>query len=461
MPANPQVRARVLLVDDDEELRELVTKALEGPAFSVAAVAGGTEALGLLGEHDFDAILADVTLAGMSGIELCARVAGTRPDIPVIIITGHGSMDTAIAAIRAGAYDYLTKPLSIPALSIALHRAVGHHQIQREVRRLREVVEGGRRRSRLLGESPAIRRVCDLVDRVAASPISVLITGETGTGKELVARALHARSPRPDGPFIAINCAAMPPALLESELFGHVRGAFTDATRDHAGLLCQARGGTLLLDAIGDMPREMQRKLLRALPEREVRPVGGGAEVSFDVRLLSATSRDLESAVAEKRFRDDLYYRIAVVVIAVPPPRARGDDALLLAQHFLRGQAARSGKEVASISPEAARKLLEYDWPGNVRELENCMGRAVALARFSEICVDDLPDKVRLHESARFVIDTTNPAELIPMEEMERRYLQRVLAAVGGNKSHAARVLGLDRHSLYRRLKRLDTGKAD
>jgi two-component system response regulator HydG len=284
----------------------------------------------------------------------------------------------------------------------------------------------------------------------------VLVQGETGTGKELVARALHERSQRKSGPFVAINCAALPAALLESELFGHVRGAFTDARQARSGLFIQATGGTLFLDEIGEMPLEMQSKLLRALQERKVRPVGGDTEVPFDARLISATSQDLDTAVAEQRFRRDLHYRINVVIIQTPPLRARGNDILLLAQHFLQRQALRQEKSVTSLSPAVARKLLDYDWPGNVRELENCLERAVALAELSEVRVEDLPDKLRLHQSSQLVIDTANPAELPPLVEMERRYVRRVLAAVQGNKTRAAQVLGLDRRSFYRRLARLD-----
>ena len=456
------MNTKILLVDDDEDLREMVADALRLRSYDVQTAPDGTQALALLHEHEFDAVITDVNLAGTSGIDLCASVSAVRPDLPVIMITGHGSFDTAIAAIRAGAYDFITKPILIEVLHMALQRAVTHHRLRSEVRQLRGVVEASQRMEQMIGDSPQIRRVYELIDRVAASDTSVLIIGETGTGKELVARALHARSLRKSGPFIAINCAAMPVTLLESELFGHVRGAFTDAKQPRSGLLVQAEGGTLFLDELGDMPLEMQTKLLRALQERKVRPVGGDTEVPFDVRLVTATNLDLDSAVEEGEFRRDLFYRINVVSIPLPPLRARGNDVLLLAQHFLRKQATRSGKAVTSISNAAARKLLYYEWPGNVRELENCIERAVAMARFSEVGTEDLPDKILHNQSnTQVAVQAATPEAMIPMAEMELRYMRQALAASGGNKTQAARVLGLDRRSFYRRLARLEKQHAE
>jgi two-component system response regulator HydG len=279
----------------------------------------------------------------------------------------------------------------------------------------------------------------------------VLITGESGTGKELVARALHDLSSGRDRPFVAINCAAMPAPLLESELFGHVRGAFTDAKQSRAGLFVQAGGGTVFLDEIGEMPMEMQVKLLRVLQERKVRPVGSDEEVTVHARVITATNRDLETEVEDKRFREDLYYRINVVPIPVPPLRDRGNDVLLLAQFFLEASATRMNKAVVGISPPAAALLLQYDWPGNVRELENCMERAVALCRLTEITIDDLPPTVAEQTTSTMAV-TTSPLELITIDEMTRRYVRHVLKATDGNKTKAARYLGIDRRSLYRRI---------
>jgi two-component system response regulator HydG len=409
------------------------------------------EALDRLRRDDCDLVITDVQMDGMTGIDLCKEIRLSHPEVLTIVVTGHGSLEVAIEAIRAGAYDFVLKPVSIDALAIAVTRALEYRALRGEVRRLRRRFESGPIEG-IVGDSPAIRELTSLIQQVADNDATVLITGESGTGKELVARAIHAQSPRKDAPFVAVNCAAMPASLLESELFGHVRGAFTDAKRSRPGLFVQAGSGTLFLDEIGEMPLEMQVKLLRVLQERKVRPVGGDEEVSFDARVVTATNRDLESEVEEKRFREDLFYRINVVAIPVPPLRARGGDVLVLAQYFLRKIASRTGKPVEGISAEAARKLADYDWPGNVRELENCMERAVALCRLSEITVDDLPDKVKDHQSSRMVIATDAPEELITLEEMERRYVRQVLGAVGGNKTHAARVLGIDRRSLYRRL---------
>jgi transcriptional regulator with PAS, ATPase and Fis domain len=280
----------------------------------------------------------------------------------------------------------------------------------------------------------------------------VLVTGESGTGKELVARSIHRRSRRSRGPFVAVNCAALPESLLESELFGHVRGAFTDARNAKKGLFVEASGGTLFLDEIGDLPLTMQAKLLRALESRAVRPVGGSSEVAFDVNLVAATNRDLEAAVADGRFRDDLFYRLDVVHVHLPPLRSRAGDLLSLAQGFISRAAARMGKRVTGMSSSVAEKLVAYSWPGNVRELLNCIERAVALARFEQLAVDDLPERVRSYRVAHVLVASDDPAELVPLEEVERRYILRVLDAAGGNKSIAARILGLDRKTLYRRI---------
>jgi transcriptional regulator with PAS, ATPase and Fis domain len=306
--------------------------------------------------------------------------------------------------------------------------------------------------SMIVGDCDPIRQTLDLIRRVADSDATVLVLGESGTGKELVARALHDQSPRRDQPFVAVNCAAMPAPLLESELFGHVRGSFTDAKQSRRGLFVQAGNGTIFLDEVAEMPFDMQAKLLRSLQERMVRPVGSDEEVPFTGRVVTATNRDLEKEVRRKRFREDLYYRINVVAIPVPPLRTRGGDVLLLAQWFLRRSAGRNNKPVEGISAPAAELLLRYDWPGNVRELENCMERAVALCRLDQITVEDLPAKVQLHGQEQLVVGAESPRELITLDEMERRYIRHVLDTLRGNKTRAARTLGIDRRSLYRRL---------
>ena len=429
------MKGRVLVVDDDASMCDMLVSDLGELGFEVKARTAAPAALEALVASEFDAVVADLNMPGMSGLELCERIVASRPDVPVIVITAFGSIQTAIAAIRSGAYDFVTKPLEVDALGLALERAIQHRRLSDEVRRLRQAVEEGRRFGTLLGTSPAMRRMYELLDRIADSSASVLIAGETGTGKELVARALHERGRRKAGPFVAVDCASLPEPLLESELFGHVRGAFTDAHAVRRGLFVQANGGALFLDEIGDLPLALQAKLLRALQTRSVRPVGANDEVPFDVNLIAATNRDLESAVEEGRFREDLYFRINVIHVEMPPLRARGGDVLLLAQHFVNRYAAQAGKRVTGLSPDAAERLLAYVWPGNVRELENCIERAIALTRHETIGLDDLPEKIRGFQRSHVLVAGDDPSELAPLEEVERRYVLRVMEAVGGSKT--------------------------
>ena len=435
-------------------MREMLERALTRRGFEAFGVRGADEALGWLGSSDADVVLTDLNMPGMNGLELCERIALNRPDVPVVVITAFGSMETAIAAIRAGAYDFVTKPFELDALGLVLERAVTHHRLRDEVRRLREVVEERTGSDAVVGESPALKKAWELIHRIADSDTTVLITGESGTGKEVAARAIHERSRRQEAPFVPINLAAMPEALLESELFGHARGAFTDARSARTGLFVEANGGTLFLDEVGELPLALQPKLLRALQERKVRPVGGNAEVPFDVRIVAATNRDLEAAVEEGRFREDLFYRLNVVGLELPPLRARGNDVLLLAQRFLRQFADRSGKRVSGVSPQAAQRLLDYGWPGNVRELQNCIERAVALTRFEQLAVDDLPEKIQRYRATQLMPEGVDASSVVTLEELERRYILRVLGAMGGSRTLAARALGVDRKTLFRKLER-------
>jgi len=448
------MKAKVLIVDDDTSMCELLADGLVQHGYEAHWNASPHEALTQLAEHNFDVVLTDINMREMSGLELCQKAIEARPELPVIVITAFGSMETAVQAIRVGAYDFITKPFDIDVVAIAIERAVKHGVLTREVQRLQRAVDESRRFDELLGASPAMKEVYDLLERVGESESTVLVSGESGTGKELVARALHRRSKRSSGPFVAINCAAMPEQLLESELFGHTKGAFTDARSARPGLFVQAKGGTIFLDEIGDMPVGLQPKLLRALQERTVRPVGGDTETPIDVRVVAASNRDLETAIEERKFREDLYYRINVIHVELPPLRARGADVILLATHYLQHFAAQSQKDVRSLDAEAAEKLSAYAWPGNVRELANCMERAVALTRNESIGVADLPEKIRSYRTSHVLVAATDPTELVPMEEVEKRYILRVLEAVGGNKTLAAQVLGLDRKTLYRKLDR-------
>jgi two-component system response regulator HydG len=453
-----RVTGRVLIIDDEESVCDLLDAGLRKRGFATAYRTSGEAALELLAAEDFDVVVADLQMKGMNGLALCERIVERRPDLPVIVITAFGSLDAAIAAIRAGAYDFLPKPFELEVLRIAVERAVRHRALRDEVKRLRRAAAEAQEFEEMVGASSAMKRVYELLDRVAPLETTVLITGESGTGKELSARALHRRSARRASPFVALNCAALPEALLESELFGHVRGAFTDARAARTGLFQRAHGGTLFLDEIGDMPLGLQPKLLRVLQEKTIRPIGGDDEVPVDVRIVSATNRDLEAAVEERRFREDLYYRIHVVHVEMPPLRSRGTDVLLLAQRFVEKFAAAAGQRVTGLSPAAAEKLLSYPWPGNVRELSNCMERAVALARYEQIGLEDLPEKIRQHQAKHVVVATDDPAELLSLEEVERRYIQRVLEAVRGNKTRAAEILQLDRATLYRKLARYGEG---
>lgn len=443
----------VLVVDDEKAMCELIDTTLRMRKFETVSCQSAEQAMELLNQRDFDVVLTDVKMPGTTGLQLCQQINRLRPDIPVVVMTAFGTMETAVAAIRSGAYDFLTKPVELELLSLTIARAVERRELANQIHLLEQRISAGDARGELLGDSEPMNQLYDQMERVASADASILITGESGTGKELVARSIHRMSSRSDQPFVAVNCAALSENLLESELFGHVEGAFTDAKNQRQGLFLEAQGGTLLLDEMGDMPPTMQVKLLRALEEGTLRPVGGDQEIEFDVRVLAATHRDLETAVEEGRFRQDLFYRINVIQIHLPPLRARGSDILTLAAHYIDQFAENSGKQVSGLASSAAEKLLAYSWPGNVRELRNVMERAVALTRHDTITLEDLPDKVRDYRSESILIDTDDPTELLSLEEIELRYIEHVLRATDGNRTQAARILGLDRKTLYRKLK--------
>ncbi|MCB9598583.1 MAG: sigma-54-dependent Fis family transcriptional regulator [Sandaracinaceae bacterium] len=451
---------RVLVVDDDDATCELLVAMLGSHGVEVEAFTDAESALTSANQRPPQVVLSDLEMEGTSGLELVETLGASHPDVPVLVITGHADLSHAVGALRAGAYDFLVKPFDSGRILPALRRAAEHHRLFSEVQRLRHQVEEGTHFGSIIGRSPPMRQVFDLVARVAPTDASVLVTGESGTGKELVARALHQKSEHAEGPFVAVNCAAVPANLIESELFGHSRGAFTDARTARKGLFLEAAGGTLFLDEIGELPLETQPKLLRAIQERKVRPVGTDHEVAFETRIVTATNRVLVDEVEDGRFREDLFYRINVVTIALPPLRSRGSDVLALAQHFIERIAARYGKDVVGLAPETARRLMDYPWPGNVRELENCIDRAVALTRYDHITLDDLPERLRDHRPDRLSVDSEELEHMLTLSELEARYLRRVLAVVEGNKSHAARILGIDRRTLYRKLERLEAGDA-
>jgi two-component system response regulator HydG len=452
------VRGHILVVDAEPAALERTAQTLRACGHTVRTAATSDEAADAAESTPFDVVLTELRLGGSSGLDLCARLLAAHPSLPILVLTGSGTLATAVDAMRAGAFDYLAKPLDPELLALATARALRHRHLADEVARLREDVATARGYEGILGTSVAIRRVLEVIARVAPTQATVLVEGESGTGKELVARAIHARSRRPDGPFVAVNCAALPHHLLESELFGHARGAFTDAKVARRGLFLEADGGTLFLDEIGEMPLPTQVKLLRALQERRVRPVGSSIEVPFDARLIAATNRNLLHDVAAKRFREDLYYRIRVVRVQVPSLRERLGDVRVLAEAFLARFARDQGRDIRSIAPEALGRLMARPWPGNVRELENAIECAVSMTSADRL----RPEDFELDASAR-AEPSSGPAraerveDLVSAADQEHAYLLHVLAMVGGNKSRAAEVLGYDRRTLHRKLRRAGT----
>jgi two-component system response regulator AtoC len=435
----------LLVVEDDSEMRHLLEEELAELDYDVLTAAGGAEALERLAGAEVDVVITDLMMPGMKGSELMAEVRARHPDVPVVMITAFGSIPSAVTAIKAGASFYVAKPFRIEYLQIAVENALRERRVQLEIRTLRRQLGDGQ--TRLVAESAAMRRATDLLSRAAAADVPVILRGESGTGKELMARTLHAESPRAAQPFVAINCAAIPETLLESQLFGHRRGSFTDAREDHRGLFLEADGGTLFLDEIGDMPAALQGKLLRVLQEDEIQPLGAPGPVPVDVRIVAATHRDLETLCAEGRFRRDLYYRLNVLAVSIPPLRERPEDLLPLVAHFLEKHGGRLGGRGRTFTPEALEAMRKHAWPGNVRELENVIERALVLGGGPALGIEDLPESLRLHAPFGGASRAARP-----LAEVEREHIQRTLRAAGGNKAVAARMLGLDRKTLYRKL---------
>ena len=448
------MNTNILIVDDEPDMVSLMSDTLRARGYTCAAALDGALALDHMENNPVDLVLTDLNMPRMGGIALTGAVKERWPEVPVLIMTAFGSIACAVEAMKAGAYDFLTKPLDMNALIITVERALEHRALRIEIDRLRRVVHPGDDFGGFVGQSQPMRELYETLARVAIVDSSVLLLGETGTGKELAARALHTASPRKEGPFVSVNLSAIPENLLESQFFGHEKGAFTDARTRYEGLLRAANGGTLFLDEIGDMPMSLQPKLLRALQERKVRPLGGVDEVSFDVRIVTATHQDLNAAVSEGRFRRDLYYRLNVISVELPPLRARGEDVLRLARYFVEKAAVRMDRPTPVLNPGALSLLRAYTWPGNVRELENAMERAVALCRDDEIREVDLPPTLRKAQVSDRVKFSGEGVELVSLDEIERRHITAVLAALDGNKTWAAKVLGLDRRTLYRRLDR-------
>jgi two-component system NtrC family response regulator len=448
---NGESRPAVLVVDDDPSLRRVTEYTLEQAGYPVLTAADGEEGLQLVRERQPAVIVTDLQMPKLSGTELLARVKAVRPETLVIVITAFGTIEQAVEAMKQGAHDFLTKPVSRDALLLAVNKAFALLGLQEENRRLRERLDQQVEFSHLVGSSDAMRGVLEIVRRAAPSEATVLISGESGTGKELIARAIHQASDRRNGPFVAVNCAAIPADLLESELFGHRRGAFTGAVADRLGKFERASGGTVFLDEIGELPALLQPKLLRVLQEQEVEPVGGQPR-RIDVRVVAATNRDLDAALAAGDFREDLYYRLAVIPVTIPPLRARPDDIPLLTRHFL----AKHGAPELQLSDAAMTLLAGYPWPGNVRELENTVQRMIVLRRGERLDVADLPDKLRHGRNGTVGEGRVLrlPEEGYPLEQLEREAVLQALERSRWNQSRAAAFLRIPRHVLLYRMEK-------
>jgi len=444
---------KVLVVDDDLGMARLIADVLQEDGFFVTIMGDSLEASKILKKEDFDVIVTDLKMKGLKGLDLLQEVKRVAPLTPVIIITAFGTIESAIQAMKMGAYDYITKPFQMDELVLTVKKALENRLLKREVARLKREVESRYQFHHLIGKSPSMQRIYDFVERISGSSSNVLVTGESGTGKELVAKAIHYNGSRKDGPFIAVNCAAIPETLLESELFGYKKGAFTDAKIDKKGLVFEANEGTLFLDEVTEMPPTLQAKLLRVIEEREVRPLGDTNSYPVDARVISTSNRDVKSLIQEGRFREDLFYRLKVIDIELPPLRERREDIPLLVQHFLNKFGQDSKKNVSGISEDALRGLLNYSWPGNVRELENVIQRAITLSQHEEILPEDLPTP--LVEVAGENLIEKGLKEKYTVEQLEKEYIRKVLAKVGGNKSKAAEILGFDRKTLYRKLQEI------
>jgi DNA-binding NtrC family response regulator len=444
----------ILVAEDEDLMRAIVARLLEDAGYRVAAVASAEEALAAFASEDVAVTLTDIRMSGMDGLALLDRIKDVDSEALVVVMTAYSSVDSAVAALRKGAYDYVTKPFVNEDLLQAVKNALRQRELFRENRALRRELDRRYSFSEIIGTSDALQSVFRLVEKVAATNTNVLIQGESGTGKELVARAVHHNSPRSDRPFVAVNCGALPESLLESELFGHTKGAFTGAAASRPGLFRAAEGGTVFLDEVGEVSQATQVRLLRAVEEHEVTPLGSNTPARFDARIICATNRDLEREVSEGRFREDLFYRLNVIEIHLPPLRERREDIPLLVRHFVTRTAREQGRDEKPVDARAMSALINYAWPGNVRELQNAVERAFTLSE-SRIDLEHLPPRVR--EAVSEADAMRDPDGLRPtLAEVERRYIFETLASVNQDKARAANILGIDLSTLYRKLKRYD-----
>ena len=444
-------KQNVLIVEDEELMRSILRQLLEEAGYDVFSADSAETAIEIFAANDIAVTLTDIKMAGRDGLALLDEIKAVDESAVVIIMTAYSSVDSAIAALRKGAYDYVTKPFVNDDLLKTIENAATQRQLFHENRLLKRELQKQYNFSEIVGKSDKLQHVFDLVNKVAGTNANVLISGESGTGKELIARSVHFNSSRSEKPFLAVNCGALPESLLESELFGHTKGSFTGAFADKKGLFRSVAGGTLFLDEVGEMPQTLQVKLLRALQEHEVTPVGSSATQKFDARIIAATNRNLEFEVAEGRFREDLFYRLNVIEIVMPPLRERREDIPLLVKHFIAKASQTQHSQSKTVTKDAMKAIGSYDWPGNVRELENAVERAIILAG-DEIRLDDLPPKVRSNTAGYETNDTNGFRQTL--DDMEKRYIMEILKAVDEDKTKAANILGIDLSTLYRKLKR-------
>ncbi len=445
---------RILVVEDDDSLRRVTEVQLEQAGYAVATAAEAGQALALLEKSPADLVITDLKMPGLSGIELLRRIKADYPEIIVIVVTAFGTVESAVEAMKAGAYDYITKPVNAEALRLVVARALEHHRLRQEVEALRRSLDRKYGFENILGRSAALLETLESAARVAPTDATVLIRGETGTGKELLAKAIHFNSRRREHPFVTINCGAIPRDLLESELFGHLKGAFTGAVAHKRGRVELAEGGTLFLDEIGELPPPLQVKLLRLIQEREIEKLGASGPLKVDVRILAATHRNLQAMVEDGTFREDLYYRLAVIPLELPPLRERSEDIPELVLHFFEKSKQRHGRPELVLPPALLPHFAAYRWPGNVRELENVIERLVLLARGEEITLGDLPEFLRRERPALDAIQLELPPEGISLEAVEKELILRALERCGWNQTQAARYLDISRKTLIYRMEK-------
>ena len=456
LPSTPQIEGanflNLLIVDDDRAIREACREVAQSLGFNTLVADSAEQAYRILDTQGIDAVLLDLKLSGAGGLQALHQIKNHRPEAVVVVVTGYGTVQSAVQVMKNGAYDYFTKPFSIDELRLLLDRVANHLKLKTENRTLREKIKSKQGFGGIVGRAPEMERLYRIIAKAAHSTHPVLILGESGTGKELVARSIHFSGPLHDKPFVPVDCGSLVPTLIESELFGYVKGAFTGAVHSKDGLLAIAEGGTVFLDEIGELPVDLQAKLLRAIQEKEIRPVGSTKRIQINIRILAATNGELEQAVSKGTFRRDLYFRLNVLTLRIPPLRERRQDIPLLAAHFLERAARDSGQERV-LSDEALKAMLAYDWPGNVRELDNCLERACALTTALTINVRDLPTtiySVRIEDESGL---GGAQAKIVPMSELEKQTILNTIVQVNGDKLLAARMLGIGKTTLYRKLK--------